>query len=77
MQHRSGKKMIIDTMSELEDAKDALLIIQHSDGTIGWHSMTDLLSSKLGLLRYVEICIDQNIRESPDVAFAEEKETVQ
>jgi hypothetical protein len=64
MKERSAKEMIADTLDELKDAEDAMLIISHSDGSISWHQTRDRLSIALGLVDYVKVCIEENIRHS-------------
>ncbi len=64
MKERSAKEMIADTLDELKDAEDAMLIISHSDGSISWHRTRDRLSTSLGLVSYVKVCVEENIRHS-------------
>lgn len=71
MNKRNAKQMVTDNLEEMEDATEAMLIIVHADGTIGLHSTTDRLHQKLGMVRYAETVIEQQIREQPDVKFEE------
>ena len=64
MKERSAKEMIADTLDELKDAEDAMLIISHRAGSISWHQTRDRLSIALGLVDYVKVCIEENIRHS-------------
>ena len=64
MKERSAKQMVADTLDELKDAEYAMLIISHGDGSISWHQTRDRLSIALGLVDYVKVCIEENIRHS-------------
>jgi len=67
MKERSAKEMIADTLDELKDAEDAILIISHSDGSISWHGTRDRLSTSLGLVSYVKVCLEDEIRMTSEI----------
>jgi hypothetical protein len=64
MKERSAKEMIADTLDELKDAEDAMLIIAHSDGSISWHETRDRISTNLGLVSYVKVCLEEEVRRT-------------
>lgn len=64
---RTATKLVMDTMHELADAEEAMLIVVHASGDISWHTTTDRLHANAGIVRYVEIQLDEKIRRADDV----------
>ena len=41
-----------------------MLIIAHSDGSISWHECRDRISANLGLVSYVKVCLEEEVRRT-------------
>jgi deoxyxylulose-5-phosphate synthase len=67
MAERSAKEMVIGCLDELKNAEEAMLIIVHNDGTISWHETTGKITSNLGLVSYVKVCLEDEIRMTSEI----------
>lgn len=67
MKERSAKEMVMENIDELVDAEDAMLIITHKDGVISWHKTVDKISANLGMVSYVKVCLEEEIRQSSEI----------
>jgi hypothetical protein len=49
-------------LEEVETAKDLMIIVIEKDGSVSWHSTTDLIHRKLGMVEFVGECLREDIR---------------
>lgn len=76
MKQRTAKQMMMESLDQLDDATEAMLIIAHKDGTISWHNTVDTLHTNLGLVNYVETLIRRAIVDVRDLQFEDMPETL-
>jgi hypothetical protein len=67
MKERSAKEMVMENIDELVDAEDAMLIITHKDGSISWHETRNRISMNLGLVSYVKVCLEEEVRQTSEI----------
>jgi hypothetical protein len=64
---RTPTETLMDALAECETAEDALILITHSDGTMGSHSTTTQLHKKLGMLEFWATLVRQDILRAGEV----------
>lgn len=72
---RDPQQTLMEAMAEAGEVfiTEAFVILAHSDGTTSWHSSTDSMYIKIGLVEQARIKLDQRQREMEVVPFAAEK----
>lgn len=64
---RTPTETLMDALSECETAEDALILITHSDGTMGSHSTTTQLHKRLGMLEFWATLVRKDICQAGEV----------
>jgi hypothetical protein len=59
---RTPSETLMAALEEVETAKDLMIIVIEKDDSVAWHSTTDQLHRKLGMVEFVGECIRDDIR---------------
>lgn len=74
---RTAKQMVMANLDMLDDATEAILIIAHGDGTLSNHSTTDSLHVQVGLVRSIELRLEESVRRADAIPFVDPVEVLQ
>lgn len=68
---RDPQQTLMEAMTEAGDIviTEAFVILAHSDGTTSWHSSTDSMYIKIGLVEQARIKLDQHQRDMEHVPY--------
>lgn len=71
---RDPQQTLMEAMTEAGDVviAEAFVILAHSDGTTSWHSSTDSMYIKIGLVEQARIKLDQHQRNMEAVPYEKE-----
>ena len=64
---RTPTETLMDALAECETAEEAMILITHSDGTMGSYSSTVALHKKLGMLEFWATLVRNQILRAGEV----------
>lgn len=64
---RTPTETLMDALAECETAEEAMILIVHSDGTLGSYSSTTQLHRKLGMLEFWSTLVRNQILQAGEV----------